>query len=229
MIECIIAPDGTLKSSDIYGARVRNRAKLAYNSVGAWLAGTGPLPAAAAAVPGMDEQLKLQDRVAQALATQRHEHGALEFSTIEVRATFDGDHVRDLQPELPNRAKQLIENLMIAANGAASRFLEKHGVASIRRVVKTPKHWDRIVGLAAETGDRLPAQADPRALQAFLTKRRAADPDRFPDLSQNIIKMLGSGEYVVDSARRRFAWPFRPRRAATIRIRPRRTGVTPIC
>jgi VacB/RNase II family 3'-5' exoribonuclease len=197
VIECVIAPDGTLKSSDIYGARVRNRAKLAYNSVGAWLAGTGPLPAAAAAVPGMDEQLKLQDPVAQALATQRHEHGALEFQTIEVRTTFDGDSVRDLQPELPNRAKQLIENLMIAANGAASRFLEKRGVAAIRRVVKTPKHWDRIVGLASETGDRLPAQPDPRALQAFLTKRRAADPDRFPDLSQNIIRMLGSGEYVV--------------------------------
>ncbi len=197
VIEFVVAADGTLKSSDLYGARVRNRAKLAYNSVGAWLAGTGPLPAPAAAVPGMDEQLKLQDRVAQALATQRHEHGALEFSTIEVRATFDGDRVRDLQPELPNRAKQLIENLMIAANGASSRFLESRRVASIRRVVKTPKHWDRIVALAAETGDRLPAEADSRALQAFLSKRRAADPERFPDLSQNVIKMLGSGEYVV--------------------------------
>jgi VacB/RNase II family 3'-5' exoribonuclease len=198
VIECVIAADGTLKSSDLYGARVVNHAKLAYNSVGAWLAGSGPLPAAAAAVPGMDAQLKLQDGVAQALATQRHEHGALDFATIEVRATFDGDRVRDLQPELPNRAKQLIENLMIAANGATARFLEARGFASIRRVVKTPKHWDRIVALAAETGDRLPAAADPRALQAFLAKRRAADPDQFPDLSHNVIKMLGSGEYVVE-------------------------------
>jgi VacB/RNase II family 3'-5' exoribonuclease len=198
VIECVVSPDGTLESSNLYGARVRNHAKLAYNSVGAWLAGTGPLPPAAAAVAGMDEQLKLQDRIAQALATQRHEHGALEFSTIEVRTTFDGDRVRDLTPELPNRAKQLIENLMIAANGATARFLEAHGFASIRRVVRTPKHWDRIVRLAAESGDRLPSEPDSRALQAFLAKRRATDPDRFPDLSQNVIKMLGSGEYVLD-------------------------------
>jgi VacB/RNase II family 3'-5' exoribonuclease len=198
VIECVISAEGAVKSSNLYGARVRNHAKLAYNSVGAWLAGSGPLPAAAAAVPGLDAQLKMQDRVAQALAEQRHEHGALEFETVEVRATFDGDRVGDLQAELPNRAKQLIENLMIAANGAGARFLDAHGFASIRRVVKTPKRWDRIVALAAEFGDRLPAEADPRALQAFLVKRRAGDPDRFPDLSHNVIKMLGSGEYVVN-------------------------------
>jgi exoribonuclease-2 len=146
----------------------------------------------------MDDQLKLQDRVAQALATRRHEQGALEFETIEVRAVFDGDRVHGLEAEVPNRAKQLIENLMVAANGATARFLDAHGFASLRRVVKTPEHWDRIVALAAETGDRLPATPDSRALQAFLSARKAADPDRFPDLSHNVIKMLGSGEYVVE-------------------------------
>jgi VacB/RNase II family 3'-5' exoribonuclease len=198
VVEYVVASDGTLANSNIYGARVVNRAKLAYNSVGAWLAGTGPLPPAAAAVPGMDEQLKMQDAAAQALAKQRHEHGALEFETIEVRATFDGDRVHGLEAERPNRAKQLIENFMIAANGVGARFLDAHGFASIRRVVKTPEHWDRIVALAAETGDRLSSTPDPRALQAFLARRRAADPERFPDLSHNVIKMLGSGEYVVD-------------------------------
>jgi exoribonuclease-2 len=198
VIDFVVEEDGTLGESDLYGARVVNRAKLAYNSVGAWLAGTGPLPAPAAAVPGMDEQLRVQDGVAQSIARQRHEHGALEFDTIEVHAEFDGDHVRDLRAEVSNRAKQLIENLMIAANGASARFLDAHGFASVRRVVRTPEHWDRIVALAAQTEDVLPAAPDPRALQAYLTKRRAAAPDQFPDLSHAVIKMLGSGEYVVD-------------------------------
>jgi VacB/RNase II family 3'-5' exoribonuclease len=198
VIEFVVALDGTLKSSDIYGARVRNHAKLAYNGVDAWLTGHGPLPDSAAATPGIDAQLKLQDGVAQILDSRRHEMGALEFMTIEAQPEFDGDTLRDLRAEVPNRAKALIENLMIAANGVTARFLDAHGFPSIRRVVRTPARWDRIVELAAQAGDRLPPAPDSRALNEFLADRKAADPVMFPELSQTIIKLLGSGEYVVD-------------------------------
>jgi VacB/RNase II family 3'-5' exoribonuclease len=198
VIEFTVASNGSLAGSDVYGATVRNRAKLAYNSVGAWLAGSGPLPPAAAAVAGMDAQLRMQDRVAQALGGVLHEHGALDFETVEVRPLFDGDTLSDLRPDTPNRAKALIEYLMIAANGVIARFLAAHGSPSIRRVVKTPERWDRIVALAAQTGDALPAVADSRALAAFLAKRKAADPERFSDLSHSVIRLLGRGEYVVE-------------------------------
>lgn len=198
VIEFVVSPAGELKGSDIYGALVRNKAKLAYNAVGAWLAGTGRLPPAAASVPGMDEQLRLQDGVAQALSRVRHERGALEFKTVEVRSTFDGDSLRDLTPQVPNRAKALIENLMVAANGVTARFLDAHGFPSLRRVVKSPERWDRIRVLAESLGARLPAAADSRALNDFLRQREEAEPDTFPDLSRTIIQLLGSGEYVVD-------------------------------
>ena len=198
VIEFVVAPDGTLKSSDIYGARVRNHAKLAYNSVDAWLTGHGPLPDSAAATPGIDAQLTLQDGVAQALGRRRLDLGALEFTTIEARPDFDGDTLRDLRAETPNRAKALIENLMVAANGVTARFLDARGFPSIRRVVRTPTRWDRIVEIATRAGDRLPPMPDSRELSAFLLRRKVADPDSFPELSQTIIKLLGSGEYVVD-------------------------------
>jgi exoribonuclease-2 len=198
VIEFVAAADGTIKNADVYRARVHNHAKLAYNSVDMWLTGQGPLPEAAAEVPGMDRQLKLQDGVAQALARRRHELGALEFSTIEARPEFDGDRLRDLKPDIPNRAKALIENLMVAANGVTARFLDGRGFPSIRRVVKTPTRWDRIVTIATEAGDRLPPTPDPRSLNEFLMRRKTANPDSFPELSQTVIKLLGSGEYVVD-------------------------------
>jgi len=198
VVDMTIGTDGTLARSDVYGALVRNRAKLAYRSVGAWLEGAGPLPAAAAAVSGMDEQLRMQDRVAQALLRQRHLVGALEFGTIEAEPTFDGDRVTALRAEEPNRARALIENFMVAANGVVARFLDERGFASIRRVVRAPERWDRIVALAATYDERLPDAPDSRALSEFLARRKAASPDEFPDLSRSIIKMLGSGEYVVD-------------------------------
>src|SRR3989441_10976309 len=139
VIELTVAADGSLAGSDVYGASVRNRAKLAYNAVAAWLTGGGPVPPAVAAVSGMEAQLRLQDAAAQALGRLRHEHGALEFETIEMRPVFDGDMLRDLRPETPNRAKALIENLMVAANGVSARFLDACGLPSIRRVVKTPE------------------------------------------------------------------------------------------
>ena len=198
VIEFVVAPDGELKGSDVYGAQVRNYAKLAYNSVDAWLTGHGPLPEAAAATPGMDAQLRIQDGVAQALGRRRHEQGALEFTTIEPRPEFDGDRLNDLRLDAPNRAKALIENLMVTANGVTARFLDARGFPSIRRVVRTPDRWDRIVAIAVGLGERLPASPDSKALNDFLVRRKAADPEGYPDVSQTIIKLLGSGEYVVD-------------------------------
>jgi exoribonuclease-2 len=198
VIDFVVTSGGTLASTDVYGAMVRNRAKLAYNAVGAWLAGTAPLPPAAAAVPGMDEQLRIQDRTAQALRRQRYEHGALTFETIEAQAVFDGESLREMRAQEPNRAKQLIEDFMVAANGVTARFLDGRGFPSLRRVVHSPERWDRIRALAESLGDTLPAEADSAALNAFLTRRQQAAPDIFADLSLTVIKLLGSGEYLVD-------------------------------
>jgi ribonuclease R len=177
---------------------VKNRAKMAYRSVAAWLDGKAPTPDAMAAVPGMDEQVRAQDAVAQRLRQARLERGALDFQTIEVRPIFSGNAVSALSEDYDNRARDLIEDFMIAANGATATFLEAHGFPSIRRVVRSPERWDRIEALAAEFGVRLPPDPDSRALAAFLTARRSADPLRFPDLSLSVIKLLGAGEYVVE-------------------------------
>jgi ribonuclease R len=198
VVEFTIATDGEMKSSSVYGATVRNQSKLAYNSVGAWLAGTGPLPPAAARQSGMDRQLQIQDRVAQALDQVRRRNGALEFASDEVQHVFDGEKLSELNPETSNRAKTLIENLMIAANGVVARFLTSRGFASLRRVVRSPERWERIRELAAATHDELPPNPDSQALATFLERRQQADPESFLDLSRSVIKLLGSGEYVVD-------------------------------
>jgi VacB/RNase II family 3'-5' exoribonuclease len=198
VVEMVVSADGALRSSDVYGARVHNYAKLAYHSVAEWLEGRGPLPAPAGAVTGIDEQLRLQDAVAQSLNRVRHERGALEFESTEVHHVFSGDTLRQVDLERPNRAKSLIENLMVAANGVTARFVDARGFPSLRRVVRSPERWDRIRALAAETGDRLPDTPDAQALNAFLAVRRKAAPDRFVDLSTAVIRLIGSGEYVVD-------------------------------
>lgn len=198
VVELVVSDEGRVTASVVYGAMVRNRAKLAYNAVDTWLSGRGPLPAAAAAVPGMDEQLRIQDRVADALQQVRHEQGALDFQSSDVEHVFVDDVLVDVRPRVQNRAQKLIENLMIAANGVTARFLADHGFPSLRRVVRSPERWDRIRSLAEEYGDRLPAAADARALAAFLERRRRAAPDQFADLSLTVIRLLGSGEYVVD-------------------------------
>ncbi|HEV8208974.1 MAG TPA: RNB domain-containing ribonuclease [Vicinamibacterales bacterium] len=198
VIEFVVSPDGVLKTSDVYGAVVHNKAKLAYNGVGAWLVGGGALPPAAAAVAGMDEQLRIQDRAAQALDKVRAEHGALGFQTIEVENVFEGDTLHEVREKEHSRAMALIANLMIAANGVTARFLDKKGFPSLRRVVKSPERWDRIRALAEQLGDALPPAADSIALAAFLDRRKAADPATFPDLSTSVIRLLGRGEYVVD-------------------------------
>jgi hypothetical protein len=183
VIEMVIARDGTVTASDMYRAVVRNRAKLAYNAVAAWLEGTAPAPPKLAALPGLDEQLRIQDRAAQALKRVRHANGALRLETLEVRAVFDDGVLADLLPDEKNRAKELIEDFMIAANGVTAKYLEKKGLPSLRRVLHTPRRWDRIVALAAESGERLPLTPDAAALDAFLSKRRQVDPAHFPDVS----------------------------------------------
>jgi exoribonuclease-2 len=198
IVEMSVAANGTLQAADIYRGIVRNRAKLAYNSVSAWLDGETPAPQAIAALDGLAENLRLQDSVAQRLKALRHEHGALSLETIEPRAVFDGDELRDLEPQRKNRAKDIIEDLMIAANGVTARYLARKNLPSFRRVVRTPKRWDRIVELGLEHGVDLPAEPDAKALEQFLARAKAADPIRFPDLSLSVIKLLGPGEYVAD-------------------------------
>ncbi|MEO6929384.1 MAG: RNB domain-containing ribonuclease, partial [Casimicrobiaceae bacterium] len=198
VIEMTVKPDGTVGASDVYRAWVHNRAKLAYNSVAAWLDGTAAAPPKLSAVAGLDSQLRMQDKAAQALRAVRHAHGALQLETLEVRPVFDAGALADLLPDQSNRAKQLIEDFMVAANGVTARFLAGKGVPSLRRVLRAPERWDRIVALAAKTGDKLPPAPDAAALDAFLVKRRSADPGTFADVSLAVVKLLGSGEYAVD-------------------------------
>jgi VacB/RNase II family 3'-5' exoribonuclease len=204
VVEMVIGADGSLQGSDLYRARVRNRAKLAYNSVAAWLEENNAAPGGAdgippiAAVNGLAENLRLQDRIAQSLKNLRHVHGALSLETIEAKPIFDGDQICDLEVEEKNRAKELIEDFMIAANSVTARYLAARRFPSVRRMVRTPKRWDRIVELAQEHGFRLPDSPDSKALNEFLVKQKAADPLRFPDLSLAVIKLLGAGEYVAE-------------------------------
>jgi exoribonuclease II len=198
VIEMTVEANGMLGASSLYRARVRNRAKLAYRSVAAWLQGTGPAPSRVGAVAGLEEQLRLQDSVAQALKRSRQSKGALEFDTAENRAVYQDGVLVDLQPDPKNRAQELIEEFMVAANGVTARFLQQHGRSSLRRVLRMPKRWDRIVQLAKDAGEKLPPAPDAIALNAFLTKRRQVDPSRFADLSLAVIKCLGSGEYIAE-------------------------------
>ncbi|SLM49891.1 putative exoribonuclease II [Nitrospira japonica] len=198
VVDMRVAEDGEVLDSRIYRAMVRNHAKLAYGSVGAWLEGTGPVPDAVKAVEGLDAQLRLQDRVARRLKARRHQEGALSLETLEPKAVFDGERLSTVLVERKNRAKDLIEDFMIAANQASVSFLKAEGLPSFRRVLRSPERWQRIAEVAARWNEALPAEPDARALEAFLVKRREADPLRFPDLSLAIVKLIGRGEYVLD-------------------------------
>jgi VacB/RNase II family 3'-5' exoribonuclease len=197
--EFVVLGDGTLDhdKTAICIARVQNRAKLAYGKVGAWLEGAGQPPVGGEPIAA---QVKLQDRVAQRLRAARHMHGALELETIEARTVMEGGRVVDLEVQRKNRAKELIEDLMIAANGATAKYLEARGLSSIRRVVSAPKRWDRIVEVAAQAGTKLPPQPDGKALAEFLAARRRQAPDTFPELSLSIVKLIGPGEYALQRA-----------------------------
>ncbi len=198
VIELEVDADGMVTRSDVGRALVRNHAKLAYPSVGAWLEGAAPPPPKVAASPVLQEQLKVQDRIGRSLGRCRSRRGALHLASHEASAVFSGDLLTDLRVEERNRAKDMIENFMIAANGAVAAFLSSRGVPSLRRVLRAPERWDRIVALARGHGTELPASPDAPALEAFLMKRQAEDPVHFPDLSLSVVKMLGSGEYAVE-------------------------------
>ena len=198
VIEMEVDADGSLLDSRIFRAMVCNRAKLAYNSIAAWLEGNGIVPEAVSSIPGLAENLRVQDQTAQNLKKLRHVHGALSLETIEAKPVFDGDQIRSLEIEEKNRAREIIEDFMIAANGVTARYLSASGFPSIRRVVRIPKRWDRIVEIAGEYKFSLPEIPDSKALEEFLVKQKAADPIRFPDLSLTIVKLLGAGEYVAE-------------------------------
>jgi exoribonuclease-2 len=196
--EFVVDPSGDLKSSTLYRAVVRNKAQLQYNSVGAWLEGTAAAPPKVAASAELQQQLKLQNEVAQRLKTRRQQNGALNLETDEVLPLVLNDQVVDVVKQQKNRATELIEDFMVAANGVVARALEN--VSSLRRIVRTPERWDRIVQLAATKGGHLPAQPDSKALNDFLLQRKAADPEHFASVSLAVIKLIGPGEYVLEPA-----------------------------
>jgi exoribonuclease II len=199
VIQMEVDAAGSIQKPEVYRALVHNHAKLAYHSVGTWLEGQGrqTMPEGVARTKGLDDQLRMQDQIAQTMRSVRYQHGALDLETIEPEAILSDGQVVDLRLERKNRAQQLIEDFMIAANGVSAQFLDRHGVPSIRRVVRTPKHWDAIRKVAEGFSDPLPAEPDCKSLGAFLERRRQADPLRFPDLSLTIVKLLGSGEYIL--------------------------------
>jgi exoribonuclease-2 len=197
VVEMIFSMDGSLRESSNYQAIVRNHAKLAYTSVAAWLTG-GPMLPEIANIEGLDDDIKRQDQAAQKLKALRHANGALDLETMQARPLFDGNVLKGLTAEKSNRAKSIIEDFMIAANGVTARYLTSQNSPSIRRVVRTPKRWDRIVELAAQHSVKLSQTPNSKELEDFLIKAKAADPERFPDLSLSIIKLLGPGEYIVE-------------------------------
>ncbi|MGI8546042.1 MAG: RNB domain-containing ribonuclease [Gemmatimonadaceae bacterium] len=195
VIEFVVTSDGTIRSHSVYRARVENHAKLAYNSVGAWLDGHGDLPASA--TPEIQDQLHLQDSVAHLLRALRARAGALDLETIEAQPVVHADDTIDIELVRKTRASNLIEDFMIAANVTMAQFLDEHNSPTIRRIVRTPDRWNRIVALAAGMGTTLPQQPDSAALEAFLAGQRAADPDHFADLSLAVVKLIGPGEYAL--------------------------------
>jgi exoribonuclease-2 len=196
--EMVFQADGSLVSSDLYRADVRNHAKLAYRSAGAWLEGNGPAVLKITEIPDLNENLRLQDNVAQRLAESRRRNGALSLETIEPKAVFDGDALSDLETDPKNRTKQLIEDFMIAANGVTATYLASKNFPSLRRVLRSPERWDRIAQLASALGSRLPDEPDAVALETFLEQQRKVNPDKFPDISLAVVKLIGRGEYALD-------------------------------
>lgn len=198
--EMRIAADASISDATVYRARVRNKAKLAYDAVSAWIDGTGPAPLPLLNQPEIAQQVRTQDEAAQRLRKQRHAQGSLELETFQPHAVFEGEQVVDIRQQVQNRARQLIEEFMIAVNTCTAHFLASHGSTSLRRVVRSPERWLRIVELARKYGESLPSTADSRALEAFLARQHKVDPLRFPDLSLVVVKLMGSGEYVVERA-----------------------------
>jgi exoribonuclease-2 len=197
VIEYAVDEAGTASDGKAYRALVRNQAQLAYNAVGAWLEGRAEAPAKVADNAELAAQLKLQDTAAQRMVGGRFQHGALDLETMETRPVMLADQAVEIKRLEKNRATSLIEEFMVAANGVIARTFQDAGVASIRRIVRTPKRWDRIVELAEKLGTTLPAEPDSKALNDFLLAQKQKDPDHFPDLSLATVKLMGPGEYVL--------------------------------
>ncbi|MBM3463014.1 MAG: RNB domain-containing ribonuclease [Armatimonadetes bacterium] len=195
--EYVVGADGIVKEYDIYPGLVHNHAKLAYNSVAAWLDGKGEMPAPIGKVAGLEENLRLQQTVSDLLKDKRHENGSLTLESLEPKAKMDNGLVRDIVLDEKNCAKEIIENFMVTTNGCTARYLAERGYPTFMRVVKTPEKWDRIVEVAKKLEYKLPSSPDSAALEKFLQVQKAADPLHFPDLSLTIVKLLGSGEYIV--------------------------------
>jgi exoribonuclease-2 len=200
VIDMVVQADGSIAGSDVYRAWVHNRAKLTYDEVGAWLDGAGPVPPKVAAMPALAAQIKMQDAAAQALKKRRYERGALDLETLEARPVLENGKIVRLELTKKNGARDLIEDFMIAANGVMARFLDARGVSSIRRVVKAPERWQRLVALAATLGESLPSEPSSIALAEFLAHRKAAAPDDFADVSLSVVKLMGPGEYALERA-----------------------------
>lgn len=198
VVELELAKDGSVKAHAVYRALAVNRAKLAYETIGPWLEGRGPVPEKVAATAGLEEQLWLQDRAASLLKRLRERAGALEFDTVEATTSGKDGKVESISVTRKNRARDLIEDYMIGANVAIAQYLAEQDRSAIRRVVRVPRRWSRIVAIAQDYGTTLPTEPDAKALSTFLATRRAADPLRFPDLSLSIVKLLGPGEYSLD-------------------------------
>ncbi len=196
--EIVIGSTGDVQGSTIYRAKVLNKAKLAYDAVSDWIIGNSPVPLAISSVPGMDLQIKNQDQIAQKLRVKRHEAGSLQLEIFQPKAIFEGERIIGIAEQEHNRGRQLIEEFMIATNESTAHFLQKKGIPSLRRIVRSPDRWLRIVELAKQYGEALPNDPDSKALSEFLAKRRLADPLRFPDLSLIVVKLMGPGEYVLE-------------------------------
>jgi exoribonuclease-2 len=197
VIEFVAAPDGSLSAGRVYRATVRNRAQLTYSGVGAWLEGTAGPPSKVAASADLAAQIRLQDEAALALCDARHKLGALSFGRIEAQPVFTDGHVTDITAKESNRAAHLIEDFMIAANEVMAQTLRAAGVSNIRRVVKSPERWERIVELAKAHGEELPPEPDSGALNTVLMHQKEADPVHYPDISLSVLKLMGPGEYVL--------------------------------
>jgi exoribonuclease II len=197
VMELHVLESGDVTDHSVYPALVRNRAKLAYSSTGAWLEGRRPIPPVLTNSAEMVKQLKLQLELSTRLRAFRKKQGALTLGSTEATPVVENGQVKDLTFNKHNVAQDIIESFMVAANVAMARYLTQHSRCSLRRVVRTPKRWDRIQTLARQFGTTLPTTPDPRALSEFLEQRRAADPVLFADLSLSVVKLLGPGEYAV--------------------------------
>jgi exoribonuclease-2 len=197
VIEMTVAADGSIGANRIYRAAVRNRAQLTYGAVGPWLEGKAAMPAKVAASAPLSAQLQLQNEAAHLLRAARDRMGALTFDRAELQAVVDDGKVRSVEGRRANTASRLIEDFMIGANEVMAQTLRAAGVASIRRIVKAPERWPRMVELAERCGDHLPAEPDAAALNAFLVRRKQVDPLHFADVSLAVLKLMGPGEYVA--------------------------------